>query len=251
MIKPINGRLTREDKLNVLIKVLKNPPDKGPFTDSFSMDLLQYMLDHYYRIEDGVEKAGYKVYDPILDPVSNTDKFSYKYSSLINALKRDGYTLQKNQIKKMLPSEIEEARIESDLVLSLKQSNFYESLGHLEQAISNHSQGNWAGANAQFRAFIESLLISISKKLLPANKCDSASSAINLLTNSVSPSFLSKELNEVESDKCKKPFIEGFWKRLHPAGAHPGLSSDEDSTFRYHMTIVVAYNLVRRLRERE
>ena len=75
-------------------------------------------------------------------------------------------------------------------------------------------------------------------------------SSIILLSKTVSPAFLRADLNEVENNNCNKPFIEGFWKRLHPEGNHPGLSDEEDSTFRYHISIVVALNLLNRLTKR-
>lgn len=178
------------------------------------------------------------------------DRFSYKYQSLANSLKRDGYIIKETTIKKMLPAEIEEAKTESQVFTLLKKFNFLTTKGHLEQAIYNHSQGNWAGANGQFRPFIESLLIDICKAVLPNNKCESANTAINLLSKTANPVFLRSDLNEVENSNCNKPFIEGFWKRLHPEGTHPGLSDEEDSTFRYHLTIVVAYYLLNRLAQR-
>jgi hypothetical protein len=68
---------------------------------------------------------------------------------------------------------------------------------HLRQARDNHAKSNWAGANSQFRPFIESLLIDISKNLLPDAKCDNAA-AIKVLNQKTDPPFLSADLNEVE-----------------------------------------------------
>lgn len=249
-VHPILGKFTKDDKINILIKTLKHPPSSGPFSDSFQLDLLQYMVDHFYRYEDEPQNRNSMFYDRSLDHIPYDDKFSYKHPALTNSLKRDGYVMQGRVIKKMLPAEIEEAKTENELFSLLKQFNFSTTKGHLEQAILNHSQGNWAGANGQFRPFIESLLIDICKTILPNNKCESASSAISLLSKTANPAFLRAELNEVENSNCNKPFIEGFWKRLHPEGNHPGLSDEEDSTFRYHISIVVALNLLTRLTKR-
>ena len=250
LIHPAKGRLTRDNKINLLIKTVKNPPPMGPYTDSFNMDLLQYMVEHFYRYQDDPKSKYSMFYDSSLDHLSYEDKFSYKYPTLANALKRDGYIIKGTIIKKMLPKEIEEAKVESELMLLIEKFNFDTTKGHLEQAIQNHSQGNWAGANGQFRPFIESLLIDICKSILPKNRCENANTAINLLSKTASPRFLRGDLNEVESPNCNKPFIEGFWKRLHPEGNHPGLSDEEDCTFRYHLTIVVAYYLLKRLAQR-
>ncbi len=247
LIHPTLGKFSKDDKVNILLKTLKIPPSKGPFTESFQLDLLQYMIDHFYRYEDERGSTNYVSYDPNFGTVNSENLFCYKYLALANSLKRDGYIIKERSIKKMLPNEIEEAKTESELFTLLNKFNLSTTKGHLEQAIRNHSQGNWAGANGQFRPFVESLLIDICKFLLPNNKCESANTAINLLSKTVTPPFLRSDLNEVENPNCNKPFIEGFWKRLHPEGTHPGLSDEEDSTFRYHITIVVAYYLLKRL----
>ncbi len=250
LMNPTNSRLTKDNKINILIKTVKSPPPKGLYSDCFNMDLLQYMVDHFYRYEDEPKNKNSMLYDSSLDHIPYEDKFSFKYRVLANALKRDGYIIKSRSIKKMLPEEIEEAKVESELMRLLDKFNFSVAKGHLGQAIQNHSQGNWAGANGQFRPFIESLLIDICKFILPNNKCESTNAAISLLSKTANPPFLRNDLNEVENPNCKKPFIEGFWKRLHPEGTHPGLSDEEDSTFRYHLTIVVAYYLLKRLARR-
>lgn len=250
LIHPTLDKFSKDDKVNILLKTLKHPSTKGPFTDSFQLDLLQYMVDHFYRYEDENGSNRYVSYDPDYGTVRYEDRFSYKNLPLANSLKRDGYIIKERTIKKMLPNEIEEAKTESELFALLNKYNFSTTKGHLEQAIKNHSQGNWAGANGQFRPFIESLLVDICKFVLPSNKCENANTAINLLSKTVNPPFLRSDLNEVENPNCNKPFIDGFWKRLHPEGTHPGLSDEEDSTFRYHITIVVAYYLLRRLSSR-
>src|ERR1700743_1068769 len=38
----------------------------------------------------------------------------------------------------------------------------------------------------------------------------------------------------------RKNFINGLFKRLHPAGSHPGLSNQADSTFRRHVVLLTA-----------
>ena len=60
-----------------------------------------------------------------------------------------------------------------------------------------------------------------------------------------SPPFLSRNLNEW-SDEGKN-FVNGVFKRRHPQGAHPGLSDEEDSTFRLHLVLLVARLFLRRL----
>ena len=60
---PTLGKFTTDDKINILLKTLKYPPPKGPFTDSFQIDLLQYMVDHFYRYEDEPQNRNSIFYD--------------------------------------------------------------------------------------------------------------------------------------------------------------------------------------------
>ena len=250
LIHPTLGKFTKEDKANILLKALKSPPDSGPFSDLFQIDLVQFVVDHYYRNEDNSGHSKYVSYDPHFGTVNDSSSFSYKFLPLAISLKRDGYVIMDRVVKKMLPKDIEEAQTENQLTLFLRKFDFTISKGHLDQAIKNHSLGNWAGANSQFRAFIESLLIDICNYILPTNTCENAAKAIKLLSHTANPPFLKSELNEIENKNCTKPFIEGFWKRLHPEGAHPGLSDENDCTFRYHITIVIAYYFLQRLNSR-
>lgn len=66
-----------------------------------------------------------------------------------------------------------------------------------------------------------------------------------LLAN-MSPPFLFGALNEWTGDG--KNFTEGVFKRLHPHGSHPGLSNEEDATFRLQLVLIVARLLLRRFR---
>lgn len=244
------GRFNKDKKANVVLSALRYPPvnGKGPFTSDFRMDILTYLIDHYYRAEDA------DVSSPLF-PKKNkhipyNERFEHAFPSLAYSLKRDGYRVCGREIIHSLPPTLEAAQTENELDALLDRYNLAEARVHLQQAISNHSQGNWEAANGQFRPFIESLLIGICQRLLPRNTCNSVAAAIQLLSNSLQPAFLQTELNEVEHGDCKKPFVEGLWKRMHPAGAHRGTSSEADCTFRYHISIVFAHYLLKRLEDR-
>lgn len=223
---------------------------EGPFTDSIQIDLLQYIIDDYFDKRPHYEEGSVE-YNSNGPNVNFENAFVTNNKVVGNCLKRDGYTVNGRTIKKLLPEEIEEFKTESELVKLLSNFKFEVSKSHLEQAISNHSQGNWASANSQFRTFIESLLIEISKDLLPQNSVKTAAQAIKTLAETVSPSFLSKDLNEFPKTKDENSFVYGLWVRLHPEGSHPGLSDEDDSSFRYHISIVFANYLLRRLNERK
>lgn len=249
LIHPANGRITTSDKINKLLIHLKYPPLKGPFSESVRMDLLQYLVDHYYRYLNNPLKEDTYIESKNMY-VRYEDLFTYYHLPLCNSLKLDGFSVHANVIKKSLPSEIQEAKTENELFTLLNKYGFLVAKGHLEQARNNHAQGNWAGANAQFRPFVESLLISICSIILPSNNCNTASAAIKLLGSTANPPFLLSTLNEIDNNNCRTPYVEGLWKRLHPAGVHPGLSDNEDSTFRYHTSIVFAHYLLKRLEKR-
>jgi hypothetical protein len=246
LIRPSLIKISKEEKVNILLEQLKNTNLAGPFSESFQLDLLQYKIDQFYRYEENPKTPIIKVYSN--EPqVKMEDRFSDLYKTLCNSLKRDGYIIKARSIKKLLPAEVVEAKSESELFKLLNKFKFSISQGHLKQATNNHSLGNWAGANSQFRTFVESILTEICKYILPKNSCNNMGTAIKLLSLTANPPFLRTDLNEVESNQCDKPFIEGLWKRLHPEGSHPGLSDEEDSTFRYHVSIVFAHYLLSRL----
>jgi hypothetical protein len=241
LLTPPDSTLPKARKVNFILGFLSKEM-KGPYSASFQMDVLQYVVNDFMRKRR-------KIYT--LSSETLEDIFSSENPQLANSLKKDGYVVKGDIIKKLLPEEIEEAKIETELMQLLTKFGFVTTKGHLVQAIDNYVTGNWAGANAQFRSFIESLFIEISNALLPQNISTTGAGAIKLLSLSVSPPFLSAPLNEIVGPNCDKPFIDGFWKRLHPQGSHPGLSDEEDSTFRYHMTIVVANNLLMRFEKRK
>ncbi|MCW3110673.1 MAG: hypothetical protein JWQ09_5179 [Segetibacter sp.] len=222
----------------------------GPFTNDIQLDFLQYLIDDYFDKRTDYEN-GLTEYNPNGPSINFKNAFVVNNKELGNSLKRDGYIVEEKAIKKLLPAEIEEAKTESELFLAIDKYNFQVSKGHLVQAISNHSQGNWASANSQFRTFTESLLTEINNFLLPGNQVTTAAQAIKMLAETANPPFLSKDLNEYPNNKDADSFVYGLWIRLHPDGSHPGLSDEDDSSFRYHISIVFANYLLRRLAERK
>lgn len=237
-------------KTTDIFRHLKYNSGKAPFTGDIHIDFLQYLIDDFFRKRPFFEN-GHSEYRPTGPPLTLENAFILSNKEIGNSLKRDGYIVVGKIIKKLLPQEIVEAKIESELVIVLEKLSFATTSGHLSQAIVNHSQGNWASANSQFRSFIESLLIEICNCLIPANDAKTGGQAIKLLTESLTPAFLSKTLNEVPKDKDSDSFVFGLWARLHPDGSHPGLSDEDDCSFRYHMTIVFANYLLRRLADRK
>jgi len=58
------------------------------------------------------------------------------------------------------------------------------------------------------------------------------------------------QYNEWENDRGKPAFVLGLWARLHPQGSHPGLSEEDDCTFRLQVTLITARLFLRRLDQR-
>lgn len=242
---------TVKAKGNEILNDLRfNAKRAGPYSSDIQIDFLQYLIDDFFERRSDYER-GTTEYNPWGPSINFNNAFIINHSELANCLKRDGYTVEGKTIRKLLPEEITEAQIESELVASLDKYGFSTSKGHLTQGIQNHSQGNWAAANAQFRAFIESLLVDISKVFVPENNAKTFAQAAKLLVGSVNPPFLSVDLNEIPKDENSDSFVYGIWVRLHPDGSHPGLSDEDDCSFRYHISIVFANYLLRRLLDRK
>lgn len=239
---PPDSNLTVRKMVNTLVELMKSSKIKGPYTNSFARDMLRFVVERHHR-----KKLAQARRDVFAREVNADQDFEKEYPFLINSLRRDGYLIKNGQVIKQLPDEIVEAQSETELVRLLDKFNFNTTKSHFQQAIANHTTGLLSAANGQFRTFIESLLIEISGKILPNNPCATAAAAIALLAQSANPPFLKTGLNEVGSNKKEPGFVEALYKRLHPEGSHPGISDQDDCTFRYHLSVVVAHYLLRRL----
>ena len=222
-------------RLNALIKYLiDNPDEKGPDGANLTFEIIEDVLE---------PKPSY--YGRPVSPIEE------RLPKLVNSLKRDGYIIKNGVLKTMLPENIQLAEKENELNSLLDKFGFTTAKGHLEQAISAHTRGDWASANSQLRSFVESLFISIVEKLandntiLPPPKYYQRCEFLAKLD----PPFLLSVLNEWRLGR-KCGFLQGFWKRLHPQGSHSGLSDEEDSTFRLHLVILTAHYYLKRLDNR-
>jgi hypothetical protein len=98
-------------------------------------------------------------------------------------------------------------------------------------------RGDWAAANAQFRAFIESLFDDIARHLSCPTTMATSGQRRTWLAQTNPPFFITS-LNDWDFNGVG--FMESFFRRLHPQGAHPGLSDEDDSTFRLHLVLLVS-----------
>ena len=114
----------------------------------------------------------------------------------------------------------------------LTHFGFAIPMGHLDQGIAAHARGDWAAANAQFRPFIESLFDEMAERLAGGGALPAARSSSAPVARATESTILSPRFERVDGNGTG--FLEGFYRRLHPQGAHPGLSDEDDSTFRLH-----------------
>ncbi|MDI9221523.1 hypothetical protein QMZ30_11480 [Pantoea sp. EA-12] len=197
-----------------LVKYLKdNPGVKGPDNSDLVVEIIEYILKKDAR--------SYSLYNNL--------------ENLNNALKRDGYELTDTSVRKTLPGNVPVARSEDRLAEILKKHGFTTAAGHYDQAIASHGRGEWAAANSQLRTFVEEFF----DRIHDVTQAGSGKSSQQRRQELASAGFFRSEYNEFCHNGTG--FVEGFWKRLHPEGSHPGLSEEADSTFRLHLVLVVIH----------
>lgn len=218
--------------LGIMKYLIKNPDRKTSSGTNLVFEIIELALEEYSA--------------PVYSYYYSTSK-QKRYIKLVNSLKHDGFSVEDDKLKPLLPETLNLPEQENLLEELLNKFGFSVVKGHYEQAISAFARGDWAAANAQIRTFLESLLNSIAETLVGER--------INPGTNSyqkweqlarISPPFWVPNLNEWEVGD-KGGFIQGLWKRLHPEGSHPGLSDEEDCTFRLYLVIIVSAHLIKRL----
>jgi len=161
---------------------------------------------------------------------------------LLRHLGLDGSSVTSGALRPALPADLEFPTVEDETTRLLKKHGFPTPEGHLTQALDALGRGKWASANGQLRTFFEALLDEIAVKMdadaakLPSGQARRAKLA--------SIGFLSRDLNEWDDKGLG--FINGLVKRLHPEGAHPGLSDEKDSAFRLHIVLLTARLLLAR-----
>jgi hypothetical protein len=169
-------------------------------------------------------------------------------SRLLHFLNQDGYAVREGALISSLPADLGLPVAQTELFALLDRHDFPTPKSHLEQAIENHARGNWSSANGQLRNFFEGLLDEIAVRLDPAAANVRGGHDRRTRLSMVSPPFLSADLGEWSLDG--KNFVNGLMKRLHPSGPHPGLSDEEDATFRLHIVLLTGRLLIARFDRR-
>ncbi len=216
----ISGTYIKEKETAIAKHLIANSDIIGPNGSKLVVEIIEYAIEHYH---------GWK-------------SFAEAHSEFAHSLDRDGFEITDQGLKRKLPSIFPVAEQEDQLVALLEKFGFDIARGHYDQAIAAHARGEWAAANAQLRTFVEEFFNKTQSIVCPGQYSSSNERKIAL----AKADFLIPEYNEYLFNGTG--FIEGFWKRLHPEGSHPGLSEQEDSTFRLHLVILVVHYLLNRLK---
>lgn len=212
--------------------------------------ILSRALDLFRLLRDRpeLEADGRPLSDLIVEEAAKRSEFAADESFAL-ALARAGYMIEDRRLRPTLPQELDLPAADDEVHELLKRHNLTTPLGHLDQAIQNHGQRQWASANSQCRVFLESLLDEAAYRLVPnAPHGQLEGEARREALAGLVPPFLLVALNEWGNQG--KNLVNGVFKRLHPQGSHPGLSDEEDSTFRLHLVLLLGRLFLRRLAQR-
>lgn len=201
-----------------------------------------------------------------------TRRNSVSWNRLVAGLRFDGFEVVEKKINtnctvssdgeapktiltlvRMLPKDIPEIdfrEAENEVVTLLDRSGFTIAKGHLRQALSAFQRGEWSSANGELRKFFEGYLSEIADALGYEGNGDSKAKR-DFLGDSVQPPFLLTKYNEWNPNNQKPQYIQGLMSRMHPHGGHPGLSEEEDATFRLQITLITARLFLRRFCQRK
>jgi hypothetical protein len=215
----IEGTYVKQKGTSIVKYLILHPDAKGPNGSNLVIEIIEYALKQY----------------------GDSEQLPERHPELAHSLERDGFKITNNVLKKILPSEFPIVQQEDQMISLLDQFGFSIAKGHYDQAIAAHARGDWASANAQLRTFVEEFFDKSQHIVCPGKYQTSNERKIAL----ADAGFFIKEYNEYLYNGTG--FIEGFWKRLHPQGSHPGLSEQLDSTFRLQLVILVIQHFLVRL----
>lgn len=221
--------------------------DPGSLAERFN-HLIKFFHEHPdYGLDDGsllgdalVEKAVSLLPPPKRGipwrPASDPRPPSPRVAAFLRRLDIDGFAVTDGVLRRALPQTLKLPEANDEIVRLLTKHGFMVAKGHLDQAFIAHTDGLWASANAQIRNFLDGLLDEIAERIDPS--AAAMSSGQPRRTKLAARGFLSRPLNEW--DDSGLGFLNGLVKRLHSQGPHPGLSDQDDSTFRLHTVLLTA-----------
>jgi len=232
------ARIAIDEGIQVFTEQGILPLDRALVETAIKAPSNQQKSDAWKKLVAGLRFDGFELTEVETEP----DDFD----SLFGGRKRKALSLVR-----MLPDDVPELdfrEAESEVVILLDRSGFVTAKGHLGLAMAAFQRGEWASANAQLRNFYESYLNEIAVGL----GCSSAenSKAKRDFLGKLSEPFLLADYNEWKANNQKPQYVQGLMNRMHPHGGHPGLSEEEDATFRLQITLVTARLFLRRYHKR-
>lgn len=232
------GLTTSKIKMAIISYLIKNQGIKDNFGNDIVLQIVEDRVNNFLLEYHEFDKR-HKVFKD--------------YPHLYKYLRYDGYDIVDGRLIRTLPSNINSSMQEDEITTFLKVHNFITTLGHLENAKSSYFNSNYPALTGQLRTYVESLFIDMAKyikdkdttcidisKITPVD----ATTAMQVLAKCSNPIIMT-ELNEWDSGN-KKTFIEGFWKKLHPLGSHPGLPDSDEAIYRFQLVLLVTHNLIKR-----
>lgn len=224
------------------------PPSSGSKPGRINV-LISHFIEGSSQAGPGGGNIVLETIELILKSHAGTSSLAGAFPSLAHSLRLDGYSINDDgSLASILPTSTPLAPKETEVERLLSKFEFTIAEGHLEQAVTAHTRGDWAAANAQMRSFVESLFDSFSEKLLPASRPATSHGRREQLAK-LSPPFIDPALNEWDFGP-NGGFVQGFWRRLHSNGSHPGLSDEDDCTFRLQLVYLVAHMFLTRFDNR-
>ena len=218
-----------------------------------------YLLKNPERMdEDGRNLTDAIVADKVANAIKDCtsydgffdyEQFQKHYTALHRGLESDGFTVGDGHLRRALPAALDLPQADDEVHALLDTYGLATARGHLDQAIAAHGRGDWAAANGQLRSFVEGLLDGVAERLAAgAVDLPPAGHRRQQWLAQTNPPFFISEMNEWTGQGTG--FLQGFYRRLHPQGSHPGLSDEDDSTFRLHLVLLTARLLLKRLQQR-
>lgn len=218
---------SKPTRINRLIEYfISNPHQNGPGGSNIILETIEFILKKH---SSGLSTA----------------PLTHSFPALSHSLNLDGYSINDDgTLKTIVPVSLPMAPKQTVVEQLLTTHDFTVADGHLKQALKAHTRGDWAAANSQMRVFVESLFDHFADRLLAAPLPPSSHLRKEKLAG-LNPPFIDPTLNEWDFSQ-PKGFLQGFWNRLHPSGSHPGLSDEDDCTFRLQLVFIVAHRFLKR-----
>lgn len=215
--------------------------------DNHGDSILLRMMNSVVRsLLNNVEQGRDEFDDELLEFKSDPDFYRY--------LRLDGYDINfdKMCIVENISSYTNTQEKDDYITSFLKEYAFSTSLGHYHQAKSSYIGGNYAALNGQLRTFVESIFQDMAGYIKIRERDNENIKNINQIDAQQAMTIFAKceypiiDINLNEYDANNTGYLQAFWKRLHPAGSHPGLPDLEEALYRFQLVVLTAELLIKR-----